>query len=644
MYATIEPRLIALLNDEPSEAYTASRSLELPPLNRPSIFTADGRPLLLEPDAGTPNGKQTPTANTQSGLQHAATLTPPIDDGEKERGDPKKPSEKATTDRALGSSSPQSLRKILDDDTGGAASIPSKKRLIAENSKDDFVQLPQPLKKHKAAKQVVPPIIIGLFEPPPQAALFPPIASSSFHDSHGRNSLNIVPTSVKEVEEPSKCTSPKEIEKKSVAAKSSKKRKDVRVRKKWTEEETDNLLLGVYKHGVGNWTDILEDSDFLFNGRSGADLKDRFRTCCPAELRENDRNGKDFKQTEATSGQSTLQGKSKSSLMSENILIDDEHPPANPNSVDGTSSKAKKSRAHRRKMADLAQLGIAGPFRKSHRRERRPFTEEEDRAILDGYNIHGPAWTRIQRDPRFHLQTRQPTDLRDRFRNKYPEKFRSEDKGDASSKEHVGTQFEQQLLHVQPKAKDKDNSDADPVANGLQSSLPPVQPVKTSGERRRDRTENENVESAAKHPSSSLQSFSSREGLRIQEIISTEDESSKAMPLQPQTSLYNFKDSFNTFSDPPAMESSEGLAFSQSFDWGGSMAAPFTSNMGEMDISRLLLDETWIDNANSGKEKQSLAEISSIISSGVDHPNIPAFDNMLGDAERIDDLHESPFG
>ncbi|TVY48118.1 Telobox protein [Lachnellula occidentalis] len=644
MYATIEPRLIALLNDEPSEAYTASHSLELPPLNRPSIFTADGRPLLLGPDAGTPNGKPAPIPNAQLGPQHAVTLTPPIDDGEKERSEQKQPSEKATTDRALGSSSPQSLRKILDDDTGGAASIPSKKRLIVENSKDDFVQLPQPLKKHKTAKQVVPPIIIGLFEPPPQAALFPPIASSSFHDSHGRNSLNIVSTSVKEVEEPSKCTLPKEIEKKTVATKSSKKRKDVRVRKKWTEEETDNLLLGVYKHGVGNWTDILEDSDFLFNERSGADLKDRFRTCCPAELRENDRNGKGFKQAELTSGQSTLQGKSKSSLMSENILIDDDDLPANPNSVEGSSSKAKKSRAHRRKMADLAQLGIAGPFRKSHRRERRPFTEQEDRAILDGYNLHGPAWTRIQRDPRFHLQTRQPTDLRDRFRNKYPEKFRSEDKGDASSKEHVGTQFEQQPPHVRPIAKDREHSDPDPVANGLQSAIPPVQPVKTSGERRRDRIENENGESATKHPSSSLQSFPSREGLRIQEIISTEDDSSKGMPLQPQTSLYHFKDNFNTFSDPPAMESSEGLAFSQSFDWGGSMTAPFTSNMGEMDISRLLLDETWIDNASSGKEKQSLAEISSIISSGPDNSNVPAFDNMLGDAERIDDLQEHPFG
>ena len=53
----------------------------------------------------------------------------------------------------------------------------------------------------------------------------------------------------------------------------------------WTEEETNNLLLGVHKHGVGRWSDILEDPSFSFNNRSGVDLKDRFRICCPDELR-----------------------------------------------------------------------------------------------------------------------------------------------------------------------------------------------------------------------------------------------------------------------------------------------------------------------------------------------------------------------
>ena len=142
-------------------------------------------------------------------------------------------------------------------------------------------------KKQKAAKQVVPPIIIGLFEPPPQAALFPPIASSSFHDSHGRNSLNTVPPKLKELKNSSRLEDPaSDLDKKRSASKQKPKR-DVKARKKWTEDETKNLLLGVHKHGVGRWTDILEDSSFSFNGRSGVDLKDRFRTCCPDELLRN---------------------------------------------------------------------------------------------------------------------------------------------------------------------------------------------------------------------------------------------------------------------------------------------------------------------------------------------------------------------
>ena len=302
-----------------------------------------------------------------------------------------------------------------------------------ESSKDDFVQLPQPPKKQKAAKQVVPPIIIGLLEPPPQAALFPPIASSSFHDSHGRNSLNTVPPKVTELKDALRSedsSTPTSIvtEKKTPASKEPSK-KDIKVRRKWTEEETNNLLLGVHKHGVGNWMDILEDPNFSFNNRSGVDLKDRFRTCCPVEWRGNAPKPVNAAQrVESGSTRGLNRGKSKSGLMSENILIDEEEIETNAAADDPTSpNKLRKSRAHRKKLEDLAQLGIEGPSRKSQRRERKLFSEDDDREILMGYHIYGPAWTRIQKDPRFHLQNRQPTDLRDRFRNKYPAKFRSED-------------------------------------------------------------------------------------------------------------------------------------------------------------------------------------------------------------------------
>lgn len=584
MYTTIEPRLIALLNnDVPSEPYPTSPSLELPPLHDPNVLKTSGRPLLLEPDASTRNGK--PSSSSQLAPQHTALISS-LDEDEAKTNE----SKNKAADRTLGNSSPQSLRKILDDDTRNTSAQSSKKRNIVESSKDDFVQLPQPPKKQKAAKQVVPPIIIGLFEPPPQAALFPPIASSSFHDSHGRNSLNTVPPKVTEPQETSKSDdSPAPVEKRKATSKEDLK-KDVKARKKWTEEETNNLLLGVSKHGVGRWTDILEDPSFLFNERSGVDLKDRFRTCCPDELRGKGQMGKNGSQR---AGKVTSKGKSKSSLMSENILIDEDKIDVNIGAEAAlSSSKSRKSRAHRKKLEDLAQLGIEGPFIKSARRERKPFSEQDDREILVGYETYGPAWTRIQRDPRFNLQNRQPTDLRDRFRNKFPERFRSDESKDA---------------------KDEGKN---------------VQKV--------DSRDKENTNSS--HPTSTLQPSSSREGLRIEQIISSQSDiekmASKGLPSQPQMSNYNF----GAFPDQP-VDSSDGLP-PISFDWGnGSMTAPFSGNIGEMDISRLLLDESWID--STVKEKPSFTDINSIITSSSDSlPQVPSFLNMLVSDEQMN-IHSS---
>lgn len=576
MYTTIEPRLIALLNNEvPSESYSTSPSLELPPLHDPNILKASGRPLLLEPDASKRNGK--PSTNTPLKSQHSALIAS-LDEEESKTNE----SKKAVTDRTLGNSSPQSLRKILDDDSGNTSTSSSKKRNIVESSKDDFVQLPQPPKKQKAAKQVVPPIIIGLFEPPPQATLFPPIASSSFHDSHGRNSLNTLPPKVKDLKDaPKSDESPAPAEKK-VTSKETVKR-DVKARKKWTEEETNNLLLGVSKHGIGRWSDILEDPSFSFNNRSGVDLKDRFRTCCPTELRgKNVRGQTTAPRAEKYMSKGSNQGKSKSSLMSENILIDEDDIEVNRGPEETPSiSKSYKSRTHRKKLEDLVQLGIKGPFRKSRRRERKLFSDQDDREILMGYDLYGPAWTRIQRDPRFHLQTRQPTDLRDRFRNKYPEKFRSEDSKD---------------------------------------------PKETKEVYKLDSREKENA--ASSQSTSTLLPSPSREGLRIEQIITSESDivqtTSKSLPHQAQLSNYNF----STFPEQP-------VEFTQSFDWGnGGMTAPFSGNIGEMDISRLLLDESWID--STVKEKPSLTDINSIITSSSDTlPPVPSFLNMLVSDEQM---------
>ncbi|PIA16502.1 hypothetical protein COEREDRAFT_30427, partial [Coemansia reversa NRRL 1564] len=51
-----------------------------------------------------------------------------------------------------------------------------------------------------------------------------------------------------------------------------------RAARKWTDEETENLLQGCSKYGVGAWKKILDDPTFAFNSRTSVDLKDRFRT------------------------------------------------------------------------------------------------------------------------------------------------------------------------------------------------------------------------------------------------------------------------------------------------------------------------------------------------------------------------------
>jgi hypothetical protein len=49
-----------------------------------------------------------------------------------------------------------------------------------------------------------------------------------------------------------------------------------RTRRKWTEQETNDLILGCREHGVGNWKKVLDDPKYNFNGRSSVDLKDRY--------------------------------------------------------------------------------------------------------------------------------------------------------------------------------------------------------------------------------------------------------------------------------------------------------------------------------------------------------------------------------
>ncbi|KAG8899335.1 hypothetical protein FRC00_001578 [Tulasnella sp. 408] len=144
-------------------------------------------------------------------------------------------------------------------------------------------------------------------------------------------------------------------------------------RKRWTMEETQALVDGCNKWGVGNWKAILNDSQFQFQGRSPVDLKDRFRTYFPDAYRFHYPNAKTH-----------LSSRVRSFL------------------PDGTSI-----------------------FEKTRSKKRRPFSAEEDEALRLGYEKHGTTWATIVKDPIFQSQERRSTDLRDRFRNAFPELYKA---------------------------------------------------------------------------------------------------------------------------------------------------------------------------------------------------------------------------
>ncbi|AEO65135.1 e6efe5ba-3b8b-4633-84de-001d9d062ba3 [Thermothielavioides terrestris] len=317
------------------------------------------------------------------------------------------------------------LRKIVHDVPKSPEGASTKKRHRALTAKEDLVQLPKLPKKQKSTQQVVPPIIAGLHEPPPDPAVFPPITSASFDDSEtfGLGSWKDLGSSLEDRSAPSSA-----VDAEPANPPPKPKRRPMKPRRKWTEEETKNLLLGVSRHGVGRWTSILEDPDFQFNGRTAGDLKDRFRTCCPEELRMTAVDELTGHGEAAASAALEGTTRPKNGLHLEDILIPvgdgvTDHDGASPPAQHDTDAapKRRRTRAHRKKLEDLAELGIHGPFEQSNRRKRRPFTKQDDEAILDGLKQYGPSWTRIQRDPRYGLSSRQPTDLRDRVRNKYPE-------------------------------------------------------------------------------------------------------------------------------------------------------------------------------------------------------------------------------
>jgi hypothetical protein len=314
--------------------------------------------------------------------------------------------------------------------------------------------LPKPpqLPKKPTKRPRIPPLLQGLHQPPPlpEGRLFPPITSEG--SGFGRNIGERVglrsparPSIEKEKDGEhallpsanqgsiesreglrgdgvriSRSTSDNEnqINTEKVRDSNAIKSKELRKRNKWSEEETKDLLVGVSKFGIGNWKKILECSDFVFNQRTAVDLKDRFRTCCPGEGLKR-KKPKEKRNPKSSGPPSRTMGSSVST--GQDVMIQGTHVPA----VIATEDFPRNTRgeSHRKGPVELAKMGIHGPFVKNKRRERREFTNKDDENLLKGFAKYSSSWHSIRDDKDFGFSGRHPTDLRDRFRIRYPEKF-----------------------------------------------------------------------------------------------------------------------------------------------------------------------------------------------------------------------------
>ncbi|EFR02507.1 MYB DNA-binding domain-containing protein [Nannizzia gypsea CBS 118893] len=424
-----------------------------------------------------------------------------------------------------------------------------RKRRQADQYADTFgdhLQLPIPKNQKQIQKQRPPfgplTILNGLNEPPPNAALFPPIEpngppniptcdiqevptlinGSSIQDNGERKHRQLVeanektgadkdrilgnassqetpalmPGAGQSVELPD---NEDDLKFNGGVAPKPQRRKRAR---KWTDEETYDLLRGVVRCGVGNWAVILAQTDLHFNDRTSANLKDRFRVCCSwayepngeppalADNANNERSGKIFLPdprktmgvvepiplTGSTSALQKLTGNTPSTapgFLPTSTFFSGTETPITPEKYPATQVSHRKTyppargsdALSRKTKSTLIALGLPDPdaIVKANRRSRRPFTQAEDEALLKGYAVHGFQWTLIRQDKHLNLMHRKATDLRDRFRTKFPNAYR--EGGSATAKNIPASSSNTAMLST---ASDP----ADDVKRGSTSAVP----------------------------------------------------------------------------------------------------------------------------------------------------------------------------
>ena len=239
-------------------------SLRIAPLQDPfpGPSSTSARPSPLEPNAHVNIDRD---ANKLTGRRKALAEAKPLDEAapnQRETLPPEKPT--------LGTEV-QKAEQLAEH--------PKKKQKLYDHEQiaDLRVQLPKPQTKAKEDKpRPFRPIAVlhELHEPPPSAALFPPITPNASQQE--QDNFEARGQSIKVTEEDDATLVRRRKTKERSASPASAKRIYNRGRTKWTEEETEQLVKGVAIYGMGRWKNILEHPEFHFqNGRTSMDLKDR---------------------------------------------------------------------------------------------------------------------------------------------------------------------------------------------------------------------------------------------------------------------------------------------------------------------------------------------------------------------------------
>ncbi|KAG8534233.1 uncharacterized protein KY384_001077 [Bacidia gigantensis] len=136
-------------------------------------------------------------------------------------------------------------------------------------------------------------------------------------------------------------------------------------KKRWTDQETNDLKAGVALCGVGNWKKILDHPRFHFGeGRTYVDLKDKFRTLFPPDKPER----------WAQAAKETL------------------------------TERPDDNSTHDRLIYRL-------------------WTDEEDARLDLGFEVYGFQWQLIVQDESLRLSQYRPDQVRDRFRRRHPDEY-----------------------------------------------------------------------------------------------------------------------------------------------------------------------------------------------------------------------------